>query len=321
MIVLACDLGGTRIKIGVVRDGIVLAHTVAPAHSKLGLAPQLPVLKAAWLHLLGQLKLTPDACAGISVAFPSIIDAPSGRVLAEYGKFADAMGIDLRAWAQREFGLPLAIDNDARMALIGEWRAGAGRGCNDLVLLTLGTGLGVCAIINGQVLRGKHGQAGILGGHLSLRYDGGRPCSCGNLGCAEAEASTACLTDLAHARADFATSPLAREPVLDFAAVFTRAAAGDPCALALREHSIQVWATLVVNLIHAYDPELVIVGGGIMASAAVILPAIRAHVARHAHTPWGQVRIEPSTLADDAALVAGEWLLNEQFPTPTCPAA
>lgn len=314
MTVLACDLGGTRIKIGVVRDGTVLARTVEPAHSKRGLAPQLPVLKAAWLRLLAGLNLTPRDCAGISLAFPSIIDAPTGRILDAYGKFADAMDLDLRAWAQRELDLPLAIDNDARMALIGEWRTGAGRGCDDLVMMTLGTGLGVGAIIEGRVLRGKHGQAGILGGHLSVRYDHGRLCSCGNLGCAEAEASTLSLTELARARADFATSLLAREPVVDFAAVFTHAAAGDPCALALRDHSLHIWATLAVSLIHAYDPARLILGGGIMASAAAILPAIQAHIDRHAHTPWGKVEVFASSLGDTAALVAGEWLLRDQFP-------
>ena len=96
MTILACDLGGTQMKIGVVRDGVVLAQVTEPAYSKKGLAPQLPVLKAAWLRLLQQLELTPRDCAGISVAFPSLVDAKSGRVLAEYGKFADAPGLDLR---------------------------------------------------------------------------------------------------------------------------------------------------------------------------------------------------------------------------------
>lgn len=314
MILLACDLGGTRMKIGVLRDDTLLAQTVEPARSSLGLTPQLPVLKAAWLRQLSELGLTIGDCAGISMAYPSIIDAASGRVLSPFGKFPDAHNLDLRAWARDEFGLPLAIDNDARMALIGEWRAGAGRGCDDLVMMTLGTGLGVCAIIEGRVLRGKHGQAGILGGHLTVSCENGRPCTCGNVGCAEAEASTASLTTLAQERADFAASPLAHEPVVDFAAVFTHAAAGDACALALRDHSIRVWSALAVSLIHAYDPERLILGGGVMASAPVILPAIRAHVDRHANTPWGRVEIVPSALGDTAAMVAGAWLLNDQFP-------
>jgi glucokinase len=310
MNILACDLGGTRLKIGVVRDGQVLAQTVMPANSQLGLAPQLPMLKRAWLELLDGLRLTLVDCAGVTVAFPSLVDNATGRILAEYGKFADAMGLDLRAWARADLGLPLAIENDARMALIGEWRAGAGRGCDNLVMMTLGTGLGVCAVVEGRVLRGRHGQAGVLGGHLTVRY-GGRRCTCGNLGCAEAEASTAFLRQLAEAAPEWARSSLRAAATLDYAQVFAHAAAGDACAAALRDHSLLVWGSLAVNLIHAYDPEVVILGGGIMASAGVVLPAVADHVHRHAHTPWGQVRVVPSALGDQAALVAGEWLLGE----------
>jgi glucokinase len=313
MTILACDLGGTRIKIGLVQNGAVLAQTAQPANSKQGLAPQLPVLKAAWLRLLDRLKLPLGGCAGISVAFASLVDSATGRVLAEYGKFADAPSLDLRAWARQELGLPLAIENDARMALIGEWRAGAGRGVDNLVMMTLGTGLGTAAIIEGRVLRGAHSQAGCLGGHLTVRY-GGHVCSCGNIGCAEAEASTAFLAGQAKSRPDFSQSALAREPVLDFAAVFRQAAAGDSCAVALRDHSLLVWSSLAVNLIHAYDPEALILGGGIMGNADVILPAVREHVRRYAHTPWGKVRVVASELRDRAGLVAGEWLLREQFP-------
>jgi glucokinase len=107
---------------------------------------------------------------------------------------------------------------------------------------------------------------------------------------------------------------LAKAPVLDFAAVFSDAARGDECARAIRDHSLCVWSALAVNLIHAYDPEMVILGGGIMASADVILPAIQEYVLRHAHTPWGKVRVVISELGDTAGLVAGEWLLQEQFP-------
>lgn len=312
MTVLACDLGGTRMKIGVVRDGQVLARAVEPANSGSGLEPQMPVLKAAWLRLLEGLKLRLADCAGASIAFPSLVDSASGRVLFEYGKFADAPRLDLRAWAKAELGLPLAIDNDARLAVIGEWRAGAGRGSDDLVMITLGTGLGTAAVIEGRVLRGRHGQAGVLGGHLTVRCDG-RACSCGNVGCAEAEASTAFLGEMARALPGYERSPMARAAVLDYALVFRHAAAGDPAAVALRDQSLLVWSSLAVNLIHAYDPEVLILGGGIMASADVILPAVRAHVARHAHTPWGKVRVVASELGDDAALIAGEWLLREQL--------
>ena len=111
----------------------------------------------------------------------------------------------------------------------------------------------------------------------------------------------------------FDRSPLRQAAALDYTLIFKHAAAGDPCAVAVRDHSLLVWSALAVNLIHAYDPEKVIFGGGIMASADRILPAVRDYVRRHAHTPWGSVRIVPSELGDTAALVASEWLLEDQF--------
>lgn len=310
MTALACDLGGRRIKLGVVRGGQVLAADVLPAHADQPLPDRLEAVAAALERLCAQVGLGMRDCAGIGISYPSIIDTARARILDHFGKFGDASDLDLRGWARRAFGLPLAIDNDARMALIGEWRWGAGRGCDNVVMITLGTGLGVSAVIEGRVLRGAHGQAGILGGHITLRY-GGRPCVCGNIGCAEAEASTSVLARLAESRPGFATSRLAGEPTLDYAAIFRLAAQGDACSRSLMEHSLEVWSALAVSLIHAYDPERLILGGGVMGGAEVILPPVRDYVARHAHTPWGKVRVVASELGDQAALLACEWLVEE----------
>ncbi len=312
MTILACDLGGTRVKLGLVRNGRVLAQTAEAVDSKAGLANALPELRNGWQRLLVRAGLNTKDCRGISMAFPSLVDVKTGRVLAEYGKYADALDFDFRGWAREAFGLPLAIENDARMALLGEWKLGAGRGAENLVLITLGTGLGTAAVIEGRVLRGRHGQAGVLGGHLTVRY-GGRECSCGNAGCAEAEASTAFLERIVASFPEWTSSALRHGP-LNYDEVFQQAGAGDPCALKLRAHSLQVWATLAVNLIHAYDPEVVILGGGIMAGAAVILPAIADYVQRRAHTPWGKVRVLAGELGDAAALLAGEYILDEPSP-------
>jgi glucokinase len=311
MTVLACDMGGTRIKLGLVRGGRVLASDVIPAHSDQGLRARLPAIADALRSLCSRQRVAVGACEGLAVSFPSLVDVASARILAEYGKYRDGPEVDLRAWSREVLGLPLAIENDARMALIGEWRHGAGRGSDDVVMITLGTGLGTSAVVEGRVVRGKHGQAGCLGGHLTVRY-GGRPCSCGNVGCAEAEASTAFLAKIAAERADLKQSALALEPTIDYAAVIRHATAGDACARALLEHSVRVWGSLAVNLIHAYDPEIVILGGGIMASAEVILPVVREHVLKHAHTPWGKVKVVASELGDQAGLVAAEWLVQEQ---------
>lgn len=311
MITLAADWGGRRIKLGLVRDGQVTAQLVLPAHADQPLDSRLHVVGQSLKELCHEQGVQTDECDGVAFAYPSIIDTSHARILDHFGKFGDASQIDLRTWARKTLGLPFAIDNDARSALIGEWRYGAGRDCNNLVIMTLGTGLGASAVIEGRVLRGVHGQAGILGGHLTIRYDG-RPCVCGNIGCAESEASTWRLEELARGRSDFASSILSREEVIDYSAVFRLAADGDSCACALKDHSLRVWSAAAVNLIHAYDPERIILGGGVMASGDIILAAVQSWVLQHAHTPWGKVQVVSSALGEHAALLGGEWLIQEQ---------
>lgn len=309
---LAVDFGGRRIKLGIIQDGTVLTQDVLPAHADRPLPDRLAAVAEALRRLCSEKELNVRECAGIGLAYPSVIDTARARICDHFGKFGDASSINLRAWARQTLGLPLAIDNDARMALVGEWLQGAASGCDNAVIITLGTGLGVSALIEGRVLRGGHGQAGILSGHLTVKY-GGRPCVCGNVGCAEAEASTSVLDKLAHEHPGFELSALAKEEVLDYAAVFRCAAAGDSCARDLQDHSLKVWSALAVNLIHAYDPDRLVLAGGLMGSSDVILPAIRAYVAQHAHTPWGRVRVVASELGDEAALLACEWLVKKEL--------
>lgn len=312
MTTLAADFGGRRIKLGLVREGQVLGLRVIPAEADQPLSERLKAVAAEFKELCRTHNCSESGCTGITLAYPSIIDVQHARILDHFGKFGDASKLDLKGWARAEFNLPLAIDNDARMALAGEWRYGAGTGCDNLVMMTLGTGLGASAIIEGHLLRGTHGQAGILGGHLTLRYDGG-PCVCGNVGCSESEASTWRLEEIAKSHHAFQRSGLTKEPVIDYAAVFRLAAENDPCALALRDHALRVWSATAVSLIHAYDPEKLILGGGIMGSHEVIVPAVQDWLNRHAHTPWGKVQVLRSKLGDHAALVAGEWLIQEQM--------
>ena len=117
---IACDIGATRIKFGLVKAGRVLAHTTILSHSEQGLAKRLPELAKAFRKLCAKNKLAISECAGISLSVPTLVDVASGRLLAEYGRFRDMPTLDLRAWAQEEFGLPLALENDARMAAIGD---------------------------------------------------------------------------------------------------------------------------------------------------------------------------------------------------------
>ena len=184
---LALDMGGTHIGCGVVEDDRLLASASINAEAASRLADLLPPLTDKLSALLQKSDTKPEECAGIAVGFPGIVDARDGTIYSTLKKYEDAPGLDLGQWASEKFGLRLRIENDARLALMGEQFAGAGRDI-DIVMMTLGTGIGSATILHGRLLRGAHARAGCLGGHLTVKFDG-RECHCGNLGCAEAEAS------------------------------------------------------------------------------------------------------------------------------------
>jgi glucokinase len=302
-LILACDVGGTKLKLGLVRNGRLLARREIEARADLGLRNALERIEKAARVLCRQSGRKMSELAGFGLAFPGIIQPHPERILSTpAGKFDDAKSLNVPQLVERLLGLPTRICNDANAALAGEWNLGAARGHRSVVMMTLGTGIGTSAIIDGVPLRGQHGQAGCLGGHLTTIWPG-RECPCGNLGCAESEASTWALPAQAAAHPGFTASRLARATVLDYAAVFRAARGRDPVAIALRERAIRLWAAALVNLIHAYDPECAVIGGGIMRSANIILPKIRRHVARHAWTPWGRVKIKPAKLGNDAGMI------------------
>jgi len=297
---IAIDFGGTRIKAGVVRDGRVAALRVLDAESRGGLVARLPVIVDAVRNVCAEAGTTVAACAGIGVALPCIVKG--GKILSAIDKYPDATAMDLPAWSRQTLGLPLALENDANAALAGEWQFGAGRGAQSVVLMTLGTGVGTSAVIDGVPLRGQHGQAGCLGGHVTVNIDGAR-CVCGNIGCVESEASTWALAKLARASADFAASALAGEELLDYRAVFSHAAAGDALATKMRDRAIRVWSAAAVTLVHAYDPELIVLGGGIMKTPEPIVSQMQAYVNEHAWVGWGKPRVAAGELGDSAALL------------------
>ena len=308
---LVADFGGTRIKLGLIRDKGVVAQQSIAANSNEGLAMQLPRIASVLESLCREARIGVRDCAAFAVAFPSIIDPATGKVMdSTFGKYADAPRLDLPRWCRETLGLPLLLENDARMALLGEWQMGAGRGSEDLVMVTLGTGLGTAALVSGHLIQGKHGQGGILGGHLTVEHSG-RRCTCGNQGCAEAEASTSVLQSIAAETAGFAKSPLSHCKAIDYATVFSLARDGDPCSMHLRRRSLQIWSSMIVNLVHAYDPERVIVGGGVMAASADFLAELRDLVLARANTPWGRVNVVPGRLGDSAALLGGDFLITQ----------
>lgn len=299
---IGIDLGGTVIKIGLVFNNEVIAVETLDADSINGLRSKLPHMSSLITGMLSGHGVARERFAGIGFSFPGLVDSYSGRVLSTNAKYDDATEINIEQWAKAIYGGEFYIDNDARMSVVGEWRYGAGVDCNNLVLMTIGTGIGCGVVIEGRLLRGVHHQAGCLGGHLVADYRG-RQCSCGNRGCVEASASSFFLDEIVRDNKRVSTDFYNNNKPFDFKKIFMLSREGDPDAEIIRNECMDVWAAGIVNLIHAYDPERILLGGGIMRSADLIIPYLQNRVNELAWTPWGRVEIVASALMDNAAIL------------------
>ena len=305
MAVIALDLGGTRIKFGLADQGQLLASKTLEVPSSESFAAVLPIIEQQIEQLMqetGRVSLD-----GIGMAFPTIVDSDRMQLLYKYVKYNDANDLNLRAWAQEKWAAPLVMENDARAALLGEWKYGAGMGTDHLVMITIGTGVGSAALIQGTLIKGSHYLAGNLGGHQNIRFDGVR-CNCGNTGCLESEASSWALPAIMRRYPGYAESAFAQGENEDFEAVFRLAASKDPFAISIRDHCLEVWAAGILNLIFAYDPERVVIGGGVMHSADVILPFLQHKIDQAAWLPENAVQLVAAQQPDWAGVLGMTYL-------------
>lgn len=314
---IAVDLGGTHATVALVEDRNILATEVIGLEWVDELATALPLLAEAASRVMSDATVGHSEVSAFVLCFCGLADPATGRVLSTNQKYDDATRIDLSAWCQREIGFPFMIENDARMALLGECYAGAAQGETDVVMVTLGTGIGGAVLMNGKILRSKHILGGNLCGHIPVDFKG-RRCTCGAIGCAEAEAAGWSLPLVAKAWPGFAKSALSRESAVSFRSVFEHASQGDEVACAIQERCLRVWATLTTGLIHSFDPDVVVFGGGVLASADMIVPYIQKHVMEYAWTPWGKVKIKPAQLGNRAALLGAIPLLTGRPASALC---
>lgn len=248
---LCIDFGGTEIKLAVIDDGSIVAAGSIPV---LGSAADLAAAAVEARRLLAENPVADIAGIGV----PGVVDPITGHMRHANAKYDFLEDFDLNTWSLAEFGLHAIVENDARAALIGETSTGSAAGERDAVLVTLGTGIGTAAMIDGTPLRGRTGHAGILGGHLTVDIDG-PICPCGNVGCGEVLASTWALPS-----------------GITMTEVFTTTA--QPT---LRERVLHVWGAVATSLVHSYDPSVVILSGGILRAGDAVRTPIEAHVRQH----------------------------------------
>lgn len=305
------DLGGTIIKVGIIQGGKVLSSSRLSADSQGGLLKRLPAIADSIDEQIKSLFLSREDLAGIAMAFPGIVDFAARRAASTNAKYDDAPSIDVEGWVKDRYGVPFVMDNDARMALLGEWTYGAGRGSSNMVMMTIGTGIGTGAVVDGRPLYGRSWCAGALGGHMIVDYRG-RRCTCGNVGCTEAHSASFFLPQIIRENVSLSEEFRKDESNHTYKVLFDKYRQADKDAQVVLRECMDVWAGAIVNYIHAYDPEVVVIGGGIMKSADVILPYLQEKVDALAWCPAGKVRLMASQLGDDAALLSVEYYFKHE---------
>src|SRR5215204_750497 len=308
MPVLAIDFGGTSVKLGIVNNGSLIGSSQIPANAKGELEANLERASEALEKLLQGNHVYKHELTGIGLSFPGIVDSEESRVLSRYVKYSDATGFGFTNWASQRWQLPISIENDARAALIGEWQYGSGKNFESIAMMTLGTGLGSAILLNGKLLRGPNFIAGNLWGHISINLKGGL-CNCGHIGCLETEASTWVLKEQLKSYKGYEHSSLFQKEIL-FAEVFTEAAKGDEIAKQIVTQCLHAWGICAVNMVHAYDPQILIMSGAIMEQASVVIPHIQMMIDKHAWLAPGTVKVLKSEQVAYASLLGLEYIIT-----------
>lgn len=305
---LGIDIGGTRLKAGLVGgDGRILrqALTTSPA-SRAALASTLPAIVSQVLD--GEkVQAAGFGCKGI-------IDRQTTEVRIMPGIWNFLEGVRLAELLGGVCpGVPVTADNDAKAALAGEVVWGAARGRANVFLLTLGTGIGGAILSDGRILRGASDVAGHLG-HLTVDA-GGPPCICGNRGCLEAVFSARAIEADAWSATHLGVlSPMcdilrSSPDALSCRFVFEQAAAGDSIAQGILGQKIAVLGAAVAGLIHALDPELVIVSGSIADAGEALFEPLRREINwRIQGLLRREVPIVPSGVHDTSGIVGAAGL-------------
>jgi glucokinase len=245
--VIGVDVGGTKILAGLIaRDGTVVGHREYPTPIENENA-LLDGLEAAVREFLD------GGVVAVGFGIPSQIDQRHGIALGSVN--IPLRGVPFRQKMADRLGLPIGIDNDANAAAIAEWKAGAGRGTTDMIMLTLGTGVGGGLILGGKPYRGWFG-AGAEIGHMVIVHDG-LPCRCGGRGHLESYTSGKAADELAAE---------AFGPAADAHRLVRLAREGDPLATRILTGIGEHLGSGIANLVNIFNPELIVVGGGFAAA-------------------------------------------------------
>jgi len=310
---IGVDIGGTNIRAGVVDEGgRILGEARRPALAETGLRAAVGRAIEAIEEALDNAGLSPRAVAAVGVGVPGAHRSSEGLTIYS-PNFADSRGVPVLAPIRGAVGLPAFMLNDVAVQTLGEHRFGAGQGYSQMVMITLGTGIGGGAIIDGELRVGyREGFAEV--GHMTIDPEGPF-CECGNQGCWEALAARDAIVRRAVTKIQQGRQTAVAEMV-DFrlgsitpALIGRCADQGDQVAVEVLGETGYYLGIGIANLIQLYNPQVLVIGGGIAQAGRWLLEPITRTVRARAHmVPASTCRIVPAQLGDDAGIIGGSVL-------------
>lgn len=307
------DIGGTGVKVGIVRAGKIIRQerfSTAPYRSSPRALQEAVAVAVEDLIRRGGVPI-----AGVGVGVPGLVEYPSGVVRS----CANLRGWDrvpLKALLHRRLGRRVEVDNDVNAMTLAEWRTGAGRGCSNLVCLTLGTGVGGGLVLDGRLVRGRGGPSGEIG-HLWVEKNG-VPCACGGRGCLERYVGNREILQRVRSRLQRGERSRLREMVagrwerLTPALIDRACERGDRLARETWREAGERIGLVLAHLVNLLNPEKIVIGGGLAKAGKWLFNPIRETVWSRSMRGMGRVPIVSAGLGESAGMVGAALLLERE---------
>ena len=297
------DIGGTAVKLGIVDEtGRVLLKGEESVSFDGYQTPVLTTVRRAAKEFLTVNSIPVESLAGIGVSATGQIDSRKGIVAGTCGNFPNYIGSPIKSALEEDFGLPVTVANDANCMTLGEVWVGAAQGYTDVIGVTLGTGVGGGILTGGHLLEGARGLGGELGHYRTHALDG-VDCTCGAKGCWERYAATTALVRAAQEK----------DPAWkDGRAIFAAAEAGNETVLALLDHWTDEIAQGLAGMVHIFNPQLILIGGGVSAQQKLLIEPIAAKVKASVMPAFAEgLEVCAAQLHNDAGMVGAVYYFRQ----------
>ena len=300
--VIGVDLGGTKISTAISTiEGNILANVVLPTKAEEGEAAVLGRIVQSIDEVIVGSSTSIDEIEAIGIGSPGPLDAKKGIIITTPN--LPFKNYNLVQPLKEKYNIPVYLDNDANAAAIGEYMFGAGKGKNSIVYFTVSTGVGGGAVLYGKVYRG-HTSNALEIGHTTVDPNGPR-CNCGNLGCLEAMSSgTAIAKKGKEAVSTNVETSLKKHDTVTSYEVFKEAEAGDEVAKDIIDNALTYLGIGVANAIATFDPEMIIIGGGVSKAGDIVFDTVKKVVNKRCFKSMAEsCEIVPAGLGSDAGVV------------------